>query len=73
MITPGRAVIAHTRAIINGWEVVEDQAAVEDWEIKLNRNMSKREEQTPKPHKKKQSHIRLCFFSTGGYFLCENF
>ena len=41
--------------MISGWEVVEDQAAVEDWEIKFHRNVSKRQEQTPKPHKKSRA------------------
>ena len=34
MITTGRSVFAHTRAMISGWEEVEDVDTVEDWEIK---------------------------------------
>jgi thiosulfate reductase cytochrome b subunit len=34
MITTGRTIFAHTRAMITGWEEVEDVETVEDWEIK---------------------------------------
>ncbi|UCF93576.1 MAG: cytochrome b/b6 domain-containing protein [Desulfobacterales bacterium] len=34
MITTGRTLFAHTRAMITGWEEVEDVASVEDWEVK---------------------------------------
>jgi len=34
MITTGRTLFAHSRAMISGWEEVEDAATVEDWEIK---------------------------------------
>jgi len=34
MITTGHTVLAHTRAMITGWEEVADEAAVGDWEYK---------------------------------------
>jgi thiosulfate reductase cytochrome b subunit len=34
MITTGRTIFAHTRAMISGWEEVEDEETVEDWELK---------------------------------------
>lgn len=34
MITTGRSIFAHTRAMLTGWEEVEDADTVEDWEIK---------------------------------------
>ena len=34
MITTGHTILAHTRAMISGWEEVEDLEAVEDWEVK---------------------------------------
>jgi hypothetical protein len=34
MITTGRTIFAHTRAMISGWEEVEDVKAIEDWEVK---------------------------------------
>jgi hypothetical protein len=34
MITTGHNLGAHTRAMICGWEEVEDRGAVEEWEIK---------------------------------------
>ena len=34
MITTGRTVLAHTRAMITGWEEVADEASVGDWEYK---------------------------------------
>ena len=34
MITTGHTVSAHTRAMITGWEEVEDVDAVQDWEVK---------------------------------------
>jgi thiosulfate reductase cytochrome b subunit len=34
MITTGRTVTCHTRAMVTGWEEVEDTGAVEDWEVK---------------------------------------
>lgn len=34
MITTGRSLTAHTRAMICGWEEVEDRESVEEWEIK---------------------------------------
>jgi hypothetical protein len=34
MITTGHSIFAHTRAMITGWEEVEDVDAVEDWEVK---------------------------------------
>ena len=34
MITTGHTILAHTRAMISGWEEVEDVETVEDWEVK---------------------------------------
>jgi thiosulfate reductase cytochrome b subunit len=34
MITTGHTVFAHTRAMITGWEEVEEGTAIEDWEKK---------------------------------------
>jgi hypothetical protein len=34
MITTGRTIFAHTRAMISGWEEVEDVDTVGDWEVK---------------------------------------
>jgi thiosulfate reductase cytochrome b subunit len=34
MITTGHTILAHTRAMISGWEEVQDLETVEDWEIK---------------------------------------
>jgi thiosulfate reductase cytochrome b subunit len=34
MITTGHSLTAHTRAMICGWEEVEEREAIEDWEIK---------------------------------------
>ncbi|HET7874275.1 MAG TPA: cytochrome b/b6 domain-containing protein, partial [Methylomirabilota bacterium] len=34
MITTGHSLSAHTRAMICGWEEVEERGAVEEWEIK---------------------------------------
>ena len=34
MITTGHTILAHTRAMISGWEEVEDLETVEDWEVK---------------------------------------
>lgn len=34
MITTGHTIFAHTKAMITGWEEVEEEAAVEDWERK---------------------------------------
>ena len=34
MITTGHTIFAHTRAMITGWEEVEDVDAVQDWELK---------------------------------------
>ncbi len=34
MITTGHTILAHTRAMISGWEEVKDIEAVEDWEVK---------------------------------------
>jgi len=34
MITTGHSIFAHTRAMISGWEEVENADTVEDWEIK---------------------------------------
>ena len=34
MITTGRTIFAHTRAMITGWEEVEDVGSVGDWEVK---------------------------------------
>ncbi|MDH3827695.1 MAG: cytochrome b/b6 domain-containing protein, partial [Desulfobacterales bacterium] len=34
MITTGHTILAHTRAMISGWEEVKDLETVEDWEIK---------------------------------------
>jgi thiosulfate reductase cytochrome b subunit len=34
MITTGHTIFAHTRAMITGWEEVEDETSVGDWEIK---------------------------------------
>ena len=34
MITTGHSIFTHTRAMISGWEEVEDVDAVEDWEVK---------------------------------------
>lgn len=34
MITTGHSLTAHTRAMICGWEEVEDRDAIGDWEIK---------------------------------------
>ena len=30
----GHTILAHTRAMISGWEEVKDIEAVEDWEVK---------------------------------------
>lgn len=37
MITTGHSLTAHTRAMICGWEEIEEREAVEDWEIKTRR------------------------------------
>ncbi|MEJ5360108.1 MAG: cytochrome b/b6 domain-containing protein [Desulfobacterales bacterium] len=37
MITTGHSLTAHTRAMICGWEEIEEREAVEDWEIKARR------------------------------------
>jgi thiosulfate reductase cytochrome b subunit len=34
MITTGHTILAHTRAMISGWEEVADLETVEDWEVK---------------------------------------
>jgi len=34
MITTGHTILAHTRAMISGWEQVKDIEAVEDWDVK---------------------------------------
>jgi hypothetical protein len=34
MITTGHTILAHTRAMITGWEEVKDLDTVEDWEVK---------------------------------------
>ena len=34
MITTGHTILAHTRAMISGWEEVEDIDTIEDWEVK---------------------------------------
>jgi len=34
MITTGHIILAHTRAMISGWEQVKDIEAVEDWDVK---------------------------------------
>ena len=34
MNTTGHTILAHTRAMISGWEEVEDIDTVEDWEVK---------------------------------------
>ena len=34
MITTGHTILAHTRAMISGWEEVEDLETVENWEVK---------------------------------------
>ena len=34
MITTGRTIFAHTRAMITGWEEVEEADTVEGWEFK---------------------------------------
>ena len=34
MITTGHTILAHTRAMISGWEEVEDLETVQDWEVK---------------------------------------
>jgi len=35
MITSGHTILAHTRAMMSGWEQqVKDIEAVEDWEVK---------------------------------------
>jgi hypothetical protein len=34
MITTGHTLFAHTRAMITGWEEVEEGEAIEDWEKK---------------------------------------
>jgi thiosulfate reductase cytochrome b subunit len=34
MITTGRTVITHTRAMITGWEEVEEEAEIQEWETK---------------------------------------
>jgi hypothetical protein len=37
MITTGHTIFAHTRAMITGWELVSEEAEVEDWERKERR------------------------------------
>ena len=34
MITTGHTIMAHTRAMITGWEEVEEGTRIEDWEQK---------------------------------------
>jgi hypothetical protein len=34
MTTTGHSILAHIRAMISGWESVEKEDAVEDWERK---------------------------------------
>jgi thiosulfate reductase cytochrome b subunit len=34
MITTGHTIFAHTRAMITGWEEVEEGTQIEDWEQK---------------------------------------
>jgi thiosulfate reductase cytochrome b subunit len=34
MITTGHTVFAHTRAMISGWELVQEGTKIEDWEQK---------------------------------------
>jgi Ni,Fe-hydrogenase I cytochrome b subunit len=34
IFTTGHTIFAHTRAMITGWEEVEDETSVGDWEIK---------------------------------------
>jgi cytochrome b subunit of formate dehydrogenase len=34
MITTGHTVFAHTRAMISGWELVDEKTEIEDWEQK---------------------------------------
>ena len=37
MITTGHTILAHTRAMITGWELVSEEAEIEDWERKERR------------------------------------
>jgi hypothetical protein len=37
MITTGHTIFAHTRAMISGWELVDEKTEIEDWEQKQRR------------------------------------